>query len=114
MRTLALIRFALTISAAALIGGCSGSQLTVGPPGAMPRSNTPHLPNTDRYAVLFNFGTSSGSCVDGAYPTWGLVPMNGLLYGSTYEGGTNYSERLQHKRRRYTACCRRLPLRFLR
>ena len=91
MRTLALIRFALTISAAALIGGCSGSQLTVGPPGAMPRSNTPHLPNTDRYAVLFNFGTSSGSCVDGAYPTWGLVPMNGLLYGSTYEGGTNYS-----------------------
>ena len=85
------LRLPLTLCAALVVfAACGGSQPPIGVPGAMPQSNASDLPNADRYAVLFNFGTSSGSCVDGAYPTWGLVPVKGLLYGPTYEGGTNY------------------------
>ena len=85
------VRQALTATAVlAFLAACSGTQPPIEARGAMPQSNASHLPNADRYAVIFNFGTSSGSCVDGVYPTWSLVPIKGLLYGPTYEGGAKY------------------------
>jgi hypothetical protein len=39
MRMTALGRFALAISAAALLAGCGGSQPPIGAPGAMPRDD---------------------------------------------------------------------------
>jgi uncharacterized repeat protein (TIGR03803 family) len=40
------------------------------------------------YRVLFSFGGGSFQCEDGAWPDSELIPLSGLLYGTTYAGGT--------------------------
>lgn len=69
--------------------GCGGSQ----PPIAAPYARSIGVPQqrgtSARYRVLFDFGTPSGGCADGALPASGLVPVNGLLYGTTFGGGAN-------------------------
>lgn len=42
-----------------------------------------------KYGVLFSFGNSASRyCLDGAWPDGDLIALNGLLYGTTYAGGT--------------------------
>lgn len=76
-------RFVLNgCASVALLAGCAESQPPIG------TSPWPELRATQsKYRVIFNFGTSSGSCLDGALPIGGLIAENGELYGTTYAGG---------------------------
>jgi uncharacterized repeat protein (TIGR03803 family) len=89
-------RSALALSAAALLGGCGGSQPPIGAPGAMPqtwtvttraeRSKSWMLPEAKMdYRVLYSFTGNP----DGAGPGAGLLAFNGKLYGTTWSGGAN-------------------------
>ena len=40
--------------------------------------------NGEKFRVLHNFGKGS----DGAYPSAGLIAVNGMLYGATGNGGS--------------------------
>src|ERR1700722_1743881 len=79
MRTFALSRLALNISAATtLLAGCGGSQPPIGAPGAMSQA-----PASTGYKSLYSFGKGS----DGQQPKAALINVNGTLYGTTYGGG---------------------------
>src|SRR5262249_36095085 len=41
------------------------------------------------HAVVYSFCTGLGICSDGAIPAAGLIDVNGILYGTTTEGGDN-------------------------
>jgi|SRR5579862_1691319 len=45
-------------------------------------------PSTGKQKVLHSFCTQSG-CTDGGNPRAGLISVNGMLYGTTYEGGSH-------------------------
>lgn len=76
-----LSRLALTISAAAaLLAACGGSQALTGAPGATPQSIR-HAAAS--YRVLYSFDEK-----DGANPLAGLTDVDGVLYGTTADGGS--------------------------
>jgi uncharacterized repeat protein (TIGR03803 family) len=82
MRNLGFSRHALTsCAAAAMLAACGGSQPPIGAPGAMPQSRAS---SSYGYNTLYSFGTS----YDGQQPKAGLIDLNGVLYGTTYGGGT--------------------------
>jgi uncharacterized repeat protein (TIGR03803 family) len=91
MRTL-LSRYALSVSAAAMLAGCGGSQPPIGAPGAVPQASTnathAELTTLTRptitYGLLYSFKPGSG---DGVDPYASLVNVNGILYGTTVGGG---------------------------
>jgi uncharacterized repeat protein (TIGR03803 family) len=93
MKTLA--RFALSISAAAMIASCGGSQPPIAAPGAMPQSRAVALAPTRShhassgwsYKVLFKFGYAHGT--HGIHPAASLLDVNGTLYGTTGQGGVS-------------------------
>jgi len=92
MRILALVSLALSTSvAAALLAACSGSQLPIGAPDAMPLARTfapTHLTvrrRTSSYRVLYSFG---GYAKDGIEPQAGLIGVDGTLYGTTRADST--------------------------
>jgi uncharacterized repeat protein (TIGR03803 family) len=66
--------------AAVILAGCVGSQPPMGATGAMEQTTT-----TRDYKTLYSFGRRSG---DGEYPKAGLIYVNGILYGTTYAGGS--------------------------
>lgn len=75
-----------------MLDGCHGAWQ---PPGQMVPTGTAASSRATRtydappqYRVLFSFGGPSGNCSDGAWPFGGLISANGLLYGTTYAGGT--------------------------
>jgi uncharacterized repeat protein (TIGR03803 family) len=73
---------ALTIGlAAALLGGCNGSQPPMEAPGAMPQSATEATAKS--FHVLYRFVGGR----DGDGPGGGLLEVNGSLYGTTAAGG---------------------------
>ena len=82
---------ALTIAlAAALLGGCGGSQPLIGAPGVTPQSRViassgivHHGGPTPSYQVVYSFQGGS----DGVNPRAGLIDMKGTLYGTTVAGG---------------------------
>jgi uncharacterized repeat protein (TIGR03803 family) len=76
----AFVRFAFTNAIAALLVGCGGSQPPIGPPGAMPQSRA----NTG-YTILYSFGKRYSG---GLEPKAGLIDVKGLLYGTTFAGGS--------------------------
>lgn len=79
-----------TLIAAALLAACGGSQPPIAP-GTMAQRHTGERSspqNANRYKVIYNFGTPSGSCADGVMPDAGLVLLKGSLYGTTFGGGT--------------------------
>jgi uncharacterized repeat protein (TIGR03803 family) len=82
MRTFALSRYALSISAAAvLLAACGGSQVPIGAPGAMAHSSSSYS-----YNVIFRFGSAPGRRSRGREPS-GLINVGGTFYGTTLEGG---------------------------
>ncbi|HEX4158175.1 MAG TPA: hypothetical protein VHY79_06845 [Rhizomicrobium sp.] len=52
------------------------------------RHSVLHDPNTGAEKVLYSF-CSLTNCTDGATPFANLIAVNGVLYGTTYTGGTN-------------------------
>lgn len=87
-----LVRFALTIGAAALIAGCGGSQPVISRPGAMPHAlafgtgyTMHHMGTPSSYRVVFSFPAHPER---GMYPEAGLLDVDGVLYGTTTSGGT--------------------------
>jgi uncharacterized repeat protein (TIGR03803 family) len=48
-------------------------------------------PNTGSEKVLYSF-CSLQNCPDGAYPLAGLINVNGVLYGTTQDGGTSIND----------------------
>jgi uncharacterized repeat protein (TIGR03803 family) len=91
-----LVRFALSIGAAALFAGCGGSQ---SPIAAAPRYDGASaavargfgtviaMTKSGNATVLHTFG---GGSRDGSNPYAGLTDMNGTLYGTTRRGGTHH------------------------
>lgn len=76
-----LCYYALVGVAAALLGGCSESQLPIGAPGNIPQR---HTQTRDRsFRVLYRFAGGR----DGAGPGGALIDLNGTLYGTTGAGG---------------------------
>ena len=75
--------YALSISAAALLAGCGGSQPPVSSwsAGLAPQQSRVHT----AYRVLHSFGGSG----DGSSPYADLINVKGTLYGTTAKGGTN-------------------------
>lgn len=93
MNGLGLSRYALTIGvAAALLAGCSGSQLPIGAPGPTVQTSAAHareaaVPNEQSWShqILYDFnlgreGKGSGD------PLGGLLDVDGALYGTTISG----------------------------
>ncbi len=76
--------YALSISAAALLAGCGGSQPPIGAPGAMPQNMTRENAKLN-YHVLYSFGAAP----DGNDPGAGVIGMSddGTFYGTTIFGG---------------------------
>jgi uncharacterized repeat protein (TIGR03803 family) len=68
--------------AAAMLGGCGGSQPPVGAPGAI--SESPAITQRVQRPAL---SLAPGSSTDGTFPATRLVPVNGTLYGTTNHGG---------------------------
>jgi|HubBroStandDraft_5_1064220.scaffolds.fasta_scaffold01199_4 uncharacterized repeat protein (TIGR03803 family) len=85
MNTLASSRFALSVSAAAvLLAACGGSQTPLVAPGAISQASTLATGTTrTNYKVVYSFGGGS----DGAHPNSALVNVSGVLYGTTLAGG---------------------------
>ena len=84
MKSLAFTCYALACcAAAALLGGCGGSQPPIGAPGRMPQVSAFERSSTD-YRVLYSFGGGS----DGANPVSALIDVGGTLYGTTAAGGS--------------------------
>ena len=79
-----LVRLAFIIGAAALFAGCGGSQ----PGSPLPTKPMSQLQNRAHYGngykVLYSFTAGT----DGEYPSGGLAPVNGVLYGVTSNGGS--------------------------
>ncbi len=88
MRMSGFARYALTSwVAAAMLGGCGGSQQPIGAPGALaqaPANGT----TSSSYQVVYRF--SGGA--DGRRPQASLINVNGTLYGTTTEGGVYCEE----------------------
>ncbi len=68
----------MTVSAVAMLAGCSASQPPLTAPRVMPQSR-----NSISYKSIFSFGTHS----DGQQPKAALINVNGTLYGTTFAGG---------------------------
>lgn len=86
MRTLGC--FALTISVA-LVAGCGGSQPPIGAPGAIPQSRElASRGDSASFKVLHSF---AGKPDDGAFPRASLINVGGMLYGTTYLGGSAHA-----------------------
>src|SRR3984957_9749480 len=84
MNTLVVRSYTFSIGAvAALLAGCGGSQTVIGPPGS--EYQTTAKPQPHSFKVLYRFAGGR----DGAYPIAGLTDINGTLYGTTDEGGSN-------------------------
>jgi uncharacterized repeat protein (TIGR03803 family) len=88
MRHSSLVRFALTIGAAAFFVGCGGSLPPIAVPGATTgfqgSGSAPYAGRlAQEYSVLFSFDST-----DGALPTGDLLNVGGTLYGTTYTGGS--------------------------
>jgi uncharacterized repeat protein (TIGR03803 family) len=72
--------------------GCGGSQLPIGAPGAMAQSRAIALPRASSsvvgashsYRVLYSFGWDSS---DGSQPDAALIDVDGMMYGTTENGG---------------------------
>ena len=78
----ALTRYAISISAAAvLFAGCGGSQTPIGAGAAIPQSRMRHASSS--YTVLYRFGRYP----DGEEPVGGLTDVGGVLYGTASNGG---------------------------
>ncbi len=88
MNDLGLVRYAVTIgAAAAMLTGCGGSQPPLAP-GAMPQSRTLAPPLSRHttgpsYQVLYRFKSHG----DGIRPAGNLIDVDGTLYGATTSGG---------------------------
>jgi uncharacterized repeat protein (TIGR03803 family) len=78
MRTFAHSRFALSVSLAATLAGCGGSQPPI---GALSRSAA--ASSTVPYNVIYSFKGGT----DGAGPVAPLIDLNGTLYGTTSAAG---------------------------
>ncbi len=80
-----LLRFALTIGAAALFAGCGGLQSPIGVPRPAHQVNgfSADPFNSGGYKLLYSFKGGS----DGDFPSAGLIFVKGLLYGTTSSGG---------------------------
>ena len=83
-------RFALGFCAGVVVlAGCGGgTSLTPSPAGPSIALRVPSAERARskvRYKVLYSFGGSE----DAANPYAGLINVNGMLYGTTYEGGAN-------------------------
>ena len=91
MRSLGFGRYAFnSCVAAAMLAGCGGSQPPIGAPGAIPQSRAISMHTTygdidfaHDYRIVHAF---LGAPSDGGSPS-GLVVDNGILYGTTAEGG---------------------------
>jgi uncharacterized repeat protein (TIGR03803 family) len=85
MSTFGIRRYALSISAAALLAGCGGgSGAPLSPSPAVVRAaGTQARP---AFTVLYSFAGTP----DGELPLAGLLNVNERLFGTTSEGGTNY------------------------
>ena len=87
-----LPRFALTISAAALLAGCGGSQLPIGAPGAMLQSGaTAERVRHSTAPLLPRTGP------DGLFPVTQLTALNGKLYGTTQYGGAYCTKHIRRR-----------------
>lgn len=70
----------------ALLAGCGGSGIT-SPVAVQPTAEfSARAAATHYYESLYSFTGNP----DGAKPVAGLVPLNGVLYGTTREGGTGF------------------------
>ena len=89
MKNSGLRRFAVTIGAAtALLAGCGGSQPPLAAPGSMPQSRVGAQHGSRRstgpsYAILYRFRGHA----DGMSPAGNVIDLNGILYGTTGQGG---------------------------
>jgi uncharacterized repeat protein (TIGR03803 family) len=72
---------------AAILAACGGSQLPIGAPSAMQQSVRTTERASPSYHVLYSF--SGGS--DGGDPYAALINVGGILYGTTFEGGSGCS-----------------------
>jgi uncharacterized repeat protein (TIGR03803 family) len=88
MQATALRRGTVSLSAAALLSACGGSQPPIGAPGAMPQTSAiaTHADRT-HYKVLYSFG----ALPDGSDPRASLIDVRGTLYGTTTVGGSSSS-----------------------
>jgi uncharacterized repeat protein (TIGR03803 family) len=78
--------YALSLSAAALLAACGGSEPLISASGAIPPTTAARTRADARYEVLYSFGTHDD---DGASPYAGLIDVKGKLYGTTVNGGAN-------------------------
>jgi len=82
-----IIRYALSIGAAALFAGCRGPASPLGAPLVpQPKAFSTHAAKA-QYQVLFSFG-SNVHAYDGFRPEANLINFNGNLYGTTAGGGS--------------------------
>jgi uncharacterized repeat protein (TIGR03803 family) len=80
-------RLAISIGAAALFAGCSGSQPPIAASRALLQNSAPaERSDNNKYEVLYSFG----ALPDGNYPHSALVGAGGTFYGTTFAGGANY------------------------
>jgi uncharacterized repeat protein (TIGR03803 family) len=78
MTILAAIRFVSTLSAAAMLAACNGSQPPIGVPGAQQNGET----DSAQYSVLHAFKSKAHG-----YAPQSVITANGRLYGLTFFGG---------------------------
>lgn len=95
MMALTLARYVLgacaTVAAIAILESCNGPERIVGIQSQISQSESRHsVENLDGYRSIFNFGSASGNCLDGGWPSSGLIFVNGLFYGTTSAGGPTY------------------------
>jgi len=88
MKLSAFRRHTLAIMVAVALAGC-GSQPPIGAPGVMPQASA-HTSSTSskNYRVLYSFGATAS---DGSNPWASLIDVGGMLYGTTYDGGSSSS-----------------------
>ncbi len=82
-------RYALSSCvAAALLAGCGGSQSPIGAPGAMSQHGDQRLRRKRLPAAAMSPFIASRDILMAIEPEAGLVALNGVLYGTTWKGGT--------------------------
>ncbi len=79
-----IANYVSSICAAAMLAGCGESQ-SVSAPVPQESTSQPSFMN-QAYHVVHPFGRSAG---DGKNPAADLINVNGVLYGSTYQGGAH-------------------------
>ncbi|MFY9664739.1 MAG: choice-of-anchor tandem repeat GloVer-containing protein [Candidatus Cybelea sp.] len=87
MRTSA--RYTVSIAAVtAMLSGCGGGSGV--PLNASPAGVTPDRTRAPVYSLIYSF---HGFGKDGAYPSAGVINVNGMLYGTTHVGGGHGCDR---------------------